>query len=154
MAAPQTKIFIEYRGKCTEDYARALHKCKAPCSVIMTLRKLKTVMPSLKPDVEKDLRSGLVYKITCSLCKECYVGQCRRHLKVRFKDHLKPSKPVRKHMASCGRDITMDDVEILKSSSRGEDHLLTLEALFIAELRPKINTKDEYRSRELTLKSF
>ena len=48
----------------------------------------------------------------------------------------------------------MDDVEILKSSSRGEDHLLTLEALFIAELRPKINTKDEYRSRELTLKYF
>ena len=42
-------LLIQYRGKCSEDYARALHKCEAPVSVIFTLRKLKTVMPSLKP---------------------------------------------------------------------------------------------------------
>ena len=30
--------------------------------------------------------------------------------------------------------------------------LLTLEALFIKELKPLLNTKDEFRSRELTLK--
>ena len=45
VATPQAKIFIEYRGKCTEDYARALHKCKAPCSVIMVLKRVKTVLP-------------------------------------------------------------------------------------------------------------
>jgi len=30
--------------------------------------------------------------------------------------------------------------------------LLTLEALYIKQHKPKINTKDEYRSRTLTLK--
>ena len=57
---PKRAIFIQYRGKCTEDYARSLHKSSAPCTIIMTLRKLKTTMPSLKPPVEKHLRSGVV----------------------------------------------------------------------------------------------
>ena len=48
------RLFVQYRGKCTEEYAQALHRIKAPCRVIMTLRKLKTVLPSLKPPVEKN----------------------------------------------------------------------------------------------------
>ena len=67
------KFFIQYRGKCTEQFAKALHNCKAPCRVIMTLRKLKTVMPSLKPEVEYKFRSGVVYKIVCPRCQVSYV---------------------------------------------------------------------------------
>ena len=115
---------------------------------------MKTVLPSLKPQVERVLKSGLVYKIECPLCKECYVGQTRRHLKVRFDEQLNPLKEVKEHMIECGSEIAVEDVEILKTSSKGEDYLLTLEALFIAELKPKINTKEEYRSRELTLKIY
>ncbi len=43
---PKRAIYIQYRGKATEDYARKLHQVKAPCNVIMTLRTLKTVLPS------------------------------------------------------------------------------------------------------------
>ena len=46
-------LLIQYRGKCIESYTRALHRIDAPCTVVMTLRKLKTVMPSIKPPVEK-----------------------------------------------------------------------------------------------------
>ena len=42
----------------------------------------------------------------------------------------------------------------MKTSARGEQHLLTLEALFITEKKPKINTKDEYRSRTLTIRIY
>ena len=42
--ADKTSLIIQYRGKCTENYARALHKIGAPCTIIMTLRKLKTVL--------------------------------------------------------------------------------------------------------------
>ena len=56
------------------------------------------------------------------------------------------------HLAECDINISDDDVEILQTSSQGEAHLLTLGALFIRELRPSVNTKDEYRSRELTIK--
>ena len=148
-------IFIQYRGKVTENYARALHRCEAPCTIVMTLRKLKTTLPSLKPSVEKHLRSGAVYQISCPVCQDCYIGQTVRRILTRFKEHCAPSQPVRKHFAACeGAELTFDNMDILKTSSRGEQHLLTLEALFIAEKKPKINTKDEYRSRMLTIRLY
>ena len=145
-------LIIQYRGKSTEDYAGALHKSNAPCTIIMTLRKLKTTMPSLKPPVEKMIKSGLVYRITCPRCSACYVGVTSRHLQSRFKEHIQRTGPVKSHQLKCGGTITEESVDILKTSSRGENYLLTLEALHIRELKPQINTKDEYRSRELTIK--
>ena len=145
-------LFIQYRGKCTEDYARALHKINAPCTIVMTLRKLKTVLPSLKPPVEKMLKGGLVYHLTCSRCYACYVGETSGHLKSRFNEHTQRAGPVKFHLSQCGTTITEENVDILQTSSRREHYLLTLEALHIRELKPQINTKDEYKSRELMIK--
>ena len=58
-------VFFEYRGKVTDDYCRALKKIDVPCQPVLTLRKLKTVLPSLKPAVNKPVRSHTVYQITC-----------------------------------------------------------------------------------------
>ena len=44
----------------------------------------------------------------------------------------------------------MDMVKILGRAKF--DRLLTLEALYIEEIRPTLNTKDEYKSRTLKLK--
>ena len=145
-------VRIQYRGKCSEDFARALHKCKAPCTVIMTLRKLKTLLPSLKPPVEKMLKSGLVYHITCPRCEACYVGETSRHLQVRITEHVQRQGPMKKHLAECRTTIKEENVDILQTSARGEQYLLTLEALHIREQKPKLNTKDEYKRRELTIK--
>ena len=145
-------LMIQYRGKCSEEYARALHRCSAPCTIIMTIRKLRTTMPSLKPPVEKMIRSGIVYKITCPRCTACYVGQSSRHLQTRIREHTKNPGPVKTHLRNCNTTITEEHIDILASTSRGEGYLLTLEALFIQELEPKINTKDEWRSRTLTIK--
>ena len=59
---------------------------------------------------------------------------------------------MKKHLAKCNTTLTPKEVEILQQSARGEGFLLTLEALHIRERKPTINTKDEYRSRELTIK--
>ena len=48
---------------------KKVHKLKAPCKVVITLRKTKTVLPSLKPPVDKLLRSGVVYKTQCKAVK-------------------------------------------------------------------------------------
>ena len=56
------------------------------------------------------------------------------------------------HLKKCDITISEANVDILASTSRGESHLLTLEALWQRELKPEINTKDEYRSRELMIK--
>ena len=89
-------IFIEYSGKVTEDYCRALRKINAPCQPVLTLRKLKTVMPSLKPAIDKHVRSHIIYKITCPRCKSCYIGATCRCLDVHFREHKTLSQPDRK----------------------------------------------------------
>ena len=145
-------LFVQYRGKCTEEYAQNLHKVNAPCRIVMTLRKLKTVLVPLKPSLEFMMRSNVVYKITCPRCNACYVGQTSRQLQRRFSEHLTRKGPVKAHMTECHIALDQSNVQILGSTARGEKHLLTLEALFQNELKPTLNTKDEYKSRTLTIK--
>ena len=45
-----------------------------------------------------------------------------------------------------------DNVTILACTSRGDKHLMTLEALFVQEITPQLNTKDEFKIRTITLK--
>ena len=151
----QFLLFLQYRGKCSETYARDLRKTGVPCKVIFTLRKLKTVTPSLKPPIERTLRSGVIYQIQCPRCTACYVGATTRHLITRFKEQIgTKGKSVYKHLSMCDAhfDVSEKDVNILCSTLRGEVHLLTLEALWIRDIKPSINVKDEYRSRELIIK--
>ena len=147
-------LIIQYRGKCTEDYARALHKINRPCYIVMTLRKLKNVLVPLKPSLEFMMRSNVVYKITCPRCNACYVGQTSRQLQRRFSEHLTRKGPIKTHMAECNVTLDQRHVQIMDNTARGEKHLLTLEveALIQNELKPTLNTKDEYKSRTVTIK--
>ena len=114
---------------------------------------MKTVLPSLKPSVEKLMKSGVVYNITCPGCSACYVGQTDRHLTTRLYEHVHRAGPMKTHISTvCKTTLTGDNVDILHTTARGENYLLTLEALYIRERRPTLNTKDEYRSRELAIK--
>ena len=47
---------------------------------------------------------------------------------------------------------TLNDVKILASTLRSSNFLLALEALYIRGTKPELNTKDEYRSREVTIR--
>ena len=145
-------LFVQYRGKTSEEYASALHRINAPCRIVFTLRKLSTVLPSRKPSVETMIRSNVVYKITCPQCKLCYVGQTCRQLQCRFREHASNKGPVKTHFHECNTEPREKDVDILAYTSRGMKYLLTLEALFINDIRPSLNTKDEFRSRTLTIK--
>ena len=35
--ASKQQLFVQYRGKASEDFARALHKAEAPCTVVFTV---------------------------------------------------------------------------------------------------------------------
>ena len=60
---------------------------------------------------------------------------------------------MRKHVDRCTvKTLQLSDIEILASTIRGIEHLLTLEALYVSEIKPELNRKDKYRSRELTIK--
>ena len=151
---PKKMIFIQYRGKVTEDYSRALMNCNAPVTPIFTMRKLKTVLPSLKTRVDHKVRNAVVYKITCPRCASRYVGYTIQHINDRFRQHLKASQPVGKHLSRCEvlDQVTVEDMEILESCTRSVQFLQTLEAIHQELIRPEINKKEEWRSRELTIK--
>ena len=134
--------------------SRCLQVMKPWVKSMIWLRKLKTTLPSLKPPVEKVLKSGIVYEIQCPCCAACYVGQTGRHLQTRLREHLLRSGPMKTHLSQCSTSITEEHVRILHTTTRGENHLLTLETLHIRERKPSINTKDEYRSRELIIKLY
>ena len=48
---------------------------------------------------------------------------------------------------------TFKCVDIFASSSVGENTLMTLEALHIKEIKPSLNTKDEWKCRVLQIRS-
>ena len=56
------------------------------------------------------------------------------------------------HWNSCEQELSIDDVTILSANTRSNFHLMTLEAIYINELKPKLSTKDGYRSKPLVIK--
>ena len=143
-------IYVEYRGRVSEKFEKALKRCHAPCKVVYKLRKTKTCLPSLKPAIEKPLKSWVVYYFECPRCDASYVGQCGRHLITRFKEHKR--SVVGRHFNECGVELTIENVSIIDQSFVSLEYLMTLEALWIEEIKPSLNTKDEYKSHQLVIK--
>ena len=153
-ASPKSYILrLQYRGRETDNLIRQLNKVSVPIRPVLTLRKLNTIMPSLKPSVPLPLRNRVVYHIECPGCQASYVGSTVRHLHTRFAEHRNINKPVGAHFAACiGRKPEWDDIKILVATTCTEDYLRALEALYINEVRPTLNTHDDYNSRVLTLR--
>ena len=143
-------FFVKYRGKPTEHFAQSMKKLNAPCRMIMTLTKTKTEISQLKTPVPRMLQSSVVYKITCPGCDASYVGQTQRTLSQRFREHARPRGLIGIHFQSCNVTPSEEHVQIL-GKNHGEK-LLSLEALFINKYKPKLNSKDEFKSRVLKLK--
>ena len=146
-------IRIQYRGVPTREFVYKLKKINVPAIAVITMRKLKTMLPSLKPNVEKSVKSKVIYKITCPGCGACYVGQTSRHCVTHFSEHKTQKKrATRKHYDNCKvSPPNMSQLQVLDSTNRSQVFLETLEALYIREIKPKINDKDEYK-RILSLK--
>ena len=135
---------LQFRGVATEHFVKKLKCCGAPVQTVLTLRKLRSCLPSLKVPVEKLLKSDVVYKISCSRCNTCYVGKTSRHLATRFAEHrTTTSGPVVQHMRTCQIRAAELKVDVLRSVMKGGFLLSIHEALFIRELKPALNTRDE-----------
>ena len=74
----KVNLVVQYHGLPTDNSIKQLKRSKAPIQPVVTLRKQKASLPSLKPNVKEELRSNVVYKINCPACHGCYVGQTRR----------------------------------------------------------------------------
>ena len=146
-------FFIQYRGFHTIEFIKNLQKASAPIHPILVMRKTKTVLPNLKEPVEKQLSSNVIYRIKCQGCHSCYIGLTTRHLLTRKREHLRRNGIFGKHFLVCTRNNNKNvEVEILHKSHRGIMFLSILEALYIREQKPVLNTKDEYIHRPLRIR--
>ena len=119
--------------------------------IIFTSSKMKICMISLKFSFSSEMKSKVVYRLECCGCKSIYVGQTVRQLTTRIEEHRKEDTPVGQQKRQCGSESGKSEFKwkIIEQTS-SSIKLLTLEAL--RKERPAINTRDEFRSRELTLR--
>ena len=149
-------VFINYRGRITDHFVRKLIQTTAPIKPILTIRKLKSALPSLKPKIDKEISSNLVYEYSCTNCDSTYTGMTCRHLKKRISEHNSEGEPktqIKLHLENCiGSTANTGNFKILKRTQKDIFHLACYEALFIRERSPDLNKKDEFRSRTLRIK--
>ena len=147
---PKPRFFVQYRGNITQNIASRLKKL-CDIQIIFTTRKLRTCLPTLKSPFDKNLKSHVVYKITCKGCSSIYVGQTSRDVTTRISEHQKKDSPVGQHLVECCGTTHNVKWEIL-DACRGVEKLMKIEAIYIKRVKPQLNTRGEYRGRELTLK--
>ena len=97
------------------------------------------------------LRSDVIYQINCPLCTQSYVGQTERHTTARFTEHILREGPVKVHMGKCKGSLKEENISVIMEV-REKSKLGTYEAIFLKEIKPEINTKEEFKSKKLHIK--
>ena len=90
-------LMVQYRGNQTQYFASRLRNL-TNAQVVFTTRKLESYLLSLKSALSNDLKSRVVYKLSCT---STYVGQTVRHLTTRIEEHKKADSQVSLHLQQC-----------------------------------------------------
>lgn len=61
------------------------------------VKKLNCIFTRLKDKVQKDKVSNIVYKINCSNCEKCYIGQTKQYVSTRLYQHKNECNDRNKH---------------------------------------------------------
>jgi hypothetical protein len=104
---------------------------------------LKNLLGNPKDKTDVLEKSG-IYKIDCLNCNNSYIGQTRRSLQIRFKEHLAHLKyqrldksSVAMHMATNNHNTNIQQINLLKSVEH-VDQLDAAESLEIIKHRDKL----------------
>jgi len=68
--------------------------------VTTKINNLRGLLGNTKDKKEEGGKSG-IYKIQCEKCDKCYVGQTKRDINIRFKEHLRNIKNQENKKISC-----------------------------------------------------
>ena len=145
-----SSLKLSYRVVQSERFAQNLRNVIGNINIYLTTDKLRSQLGGLKAAASRDIRSHLVYEITCLSCGGTYVSQTTRPRGTRIREHRCSGIPIGDHFITCngGTRVTMDNVKILGLESHPPT-LLALQAVFIQRLKPSFNTRHEHRSHTL-----
>ena len=131
---PKHMVRIQYRGKISDDYRKALRHLDASCVVVLTLRILKTTLPSMNVEVEKALKSRVVYKLVVHDVHRAMLVKLTAIYWYVLRSILRPSQPVRKHLRLCDTAIESESKESVSNLHQTYGsilHLISQNALWI-----------------------
>ena len=158
----ELNFVLPYLGKLSFDlrtrFRRTIERDLPYCKLKIIFRskcRLNTLF-QFKDPLEKKIRSGIIYRYTCSNCKVTYYGKTFRHFYTRAAEHMgisnltgKRLKNVKQsaisdHLLQCNCAINFDDFSILATDCN-KFKLLLRESLLIKRDKPILNR---------TIKSF
>ena len=160
-------IVLPYLGFISDQIRTKLFKIiskNLPCCKLNIVFKTSCRLSnyfSYKDRPCKDLISGIVYKFSCGCCNASYIGQTKRHFKVRMSEHMGVSPltnkissssgnltAIREHVSNSGHVVSSENFSILAHAD--SSYLLELkESLFI--LRDNADLNRTIRSAPLYL---
>ena len=91
--------------------------------------------------MDKLQKCGTVYQIVCGSCEEQYVGETKRPLKTRFKEHTRLTPPlsaVGEHRRDTGHNISTEHLKVLECEENWFRRRVK-EAIHIKKNNPMLN---------------
>lgn len=126
------RVAVNFDTKITQPLAKKFRKYGVDLVFSSRSSQLKSRLGSTKDKINKLNRAG-VYKISCPHCNKIYIGQTKRTLEIRFKEHIAEVKKadkelekglaydfkskVAEHVFQDGHQMTSDNIDIVRSVS-------------------------------------
>ncbi|XP_071576680.1 uncharacterized protein [Temnothorax nylanderi] len=142
-------ITVPYVKGVSEDIRRIFDTVHL--DTIYTIpKKLEGIIKSGKDKLDKDNETELVYKMDCSDCDAIYIGQTKRHLITRVKEHQKDIKKhdsnhsvVSKHRVSCGHNFKWAETDIIHKEKNTKKREIADKMFLIKKHSNTINLKKD-----------
>ena len=152
-------VSLEFLGKTSLQVKKQLVEIFRTCQKNVKLNigfkspnRLKNHF-RFKDQIPSSLNSKVIYKFTCNICNDIYIGETKRHLLVRQYEHLgksiftnkplrysdKDATSIRKHSHHSNHPTELSDFTIIGNASNNF-HLKLKESLLIMKLKPSLNT--------------
>jgi len=78
-------LTVPYIKEISNGIKRAVGK---NCDIRYTIpKKLNNIIKKGKDKLDNKMNTGVVYKLECNDCEKVYIGQTKRHLETRIKEH-------------------------------------------------------------------
>jgi len=113
------------------------------------MNKLNNIVRVQKDHVEHSHKNNVVYKINCKNCDASYVGQTKRQIRTRIKEHynnIKSDKSkhsvITEHILNFNHNFDWENIKILDSECNYNKRLVS-EMLHIKEQKNGINSQKD-----------
>ena len=145
------KLSLEIRNRLQRYVNKHISNVKL-LVIFRSNRRLKTLF-RFKDTLPQQLQSFIVYRYTCGVCNDSYIGKADRHSHIQWCEHLKiqpfrggqsknKQKPtaVEIHTTTTKHDASVENFEVIgRDRSRNNYHLKIRESLLIKKFSPKLN---------------